>query len=255
MFEYSVLCVGAMFIQWFLITDMAVFSNDLSAFMVVVKHVLAEIGRFLVALGFLLLTFGSAISVLDHDQEEMQTIWDSAIALFAMGVPESSHCSVTRDAKLQKFEHEFSECSPEVEAKDTSEKCEEFQAATQAEAKEEKPQTHSPETDTPVKFCVLMVSGEVFDVELSVTAKVADMRNAVAGKHKIPPNCNLRLMQQAKVLIDSMLVSQLETVSPVFAAIVQGSALDAGLEAAASHHGYEELLSKPGKLVEAWKDT
>merc|ERR1719453_1780668 len=54
--------------------------------MVVVKHVLAEIGRFLVALGFLLLTFGSAISVLDHDQEEMQTIWNSAIALFAITV-------------------------------------------------------------------------------------------------------------------------------------------------------------------------
>jgi len=84
MFYYSVCTMATMFIQWFMITDMAVFSNDLSAFTVVVKSVLAEIGRFMIALVFLLLTFGSAISVLDHDEEAFQSVPQSAIALFSI---------------------------------------------------------------------------------------------------------------------------------------------------------------------------
>jgi hypothetical protein len=84
--EYSVLCFIAMMIQWMLISDMVVFSTQLSAFMKIVRHVLAELGRFMIALTFLLLTFGSAISVLDHDQEDMQTILDAAMALYAITV-------------------------------------------------------------------------------------------------------------------------------------------------------------------------
>lgn len=85
-FRYSIFSMVAMAIQWFLIVDMAVFSTQLSAFMLVVTHVLSEIGRFMVALIFLLLTFGSAISVLDHDQEEMQSLPSAAMALFAITV-------------------------------------------------------------------------------------------------------------------------------------------------------------------------
>jgi len=85
-FNYSVFCMLAMSIQWFLIVDLAVFVTQLSAFMLVVRSVLPEIGRFMVALGFLLLTFGSAISVLEHDQEEFQTIAQSSVALYAITV-------------------------------------------------------------------------------------------------------------------------------------------------------------------------
>lgn len=84
--RYTVFCMAAMFIQWFLISDLAIFSTQLSAFMLIVKHVLGELSRFLVALSFLLATFGSAISVLQHDQEEMQTIVQSVIALYAITV-------------------------------------------------------------------------------------------------------------------------------------------------------------------------
>merc|ERR1712100_150078 len=86
MFPYTVICMFAMSIQWFLIADMAVFSMQLSAFMLIVKQVLGELGRFMIALGFLLLTFGSSISVLSHNQEEMQTTFESAVALFAITV-------------------------------------------------------------------------------------------------------------------------------------------------------------------------
>eukprot|EP00439_Symbiodinium_sp_Y106_P082888 s1008_g22.t1 len=65
-FTYSALGMIAMAIHWFLMVDLAVFSTGLSAFVLVCAQVLSEIGRFLVALIFLLLTFGSAISVLDH---------------------------------------------------------------------------------------------------------------------------------------------------------------------------------------------
>mmetsp|Transcript_55859 Transcript_55859/g.102400 ORF Transcript_55859/g.102400 Transcript_55859/m.102400 type:complete len:1124 (-) Transcript_55859:82-3453(-) len=85
-FRYSIFSMVAMAIQWFLIVDMAVFSTQLSAFMLVVTHVLSEIGRFMVALIFLLLTFGSAISVLDHNQEEMSSLPSAAMALFAITV-------------------------------------------------------------------------------------------------------------------------------------------------------------------------
>ena len=89
-FTYSALGMIAMAIHWFLMVDLAVFSTGLSAFVLVCaqaqlqkklqnhseqmfahlapkpRKVFSEIGRFLVALIFLLLTFGSAISVLDH---------------------------------------------------------------------------------------------------------------------------------------------------------------------------------------------
>jgi hemoglobin-like flavoprotein len=84
--EYSVIVFVAMMVQWMLISDMVVFSTQLSAFMKVVRHVLGELGRFMIALAFLLLTFGSAISVLEHDQEEMKTIPKAALALYAITV-------------------------------------------------------------------------------------------------------------------------------------------------------------------------
>jgi hypothetical protein len=86
MFRYTLFSLLAMAIQYFMIVDMAVFSTALSAFKLVVQHVLAEIGRFMVALVFLLLTFGSAISVLDHDQEAMKNIAQASVALFAITV-------------------------------------------------------------------------------------------------------------------------------------------------------------------------
>jgi len=86
MFSYSFICMVAVGVQWFLIVDMAVFSTQLSAFMLVIQYVMGELTRFMVALGFVLLMFGSAISVLKHDQEEMQTMLESAVALFAITV-------------------------------------------------------------------------------------------------------------------------------------------------------------------------
>jgi len=83
-FRYSVFCMFAVAIHWLLLMDMAVFSTGLSAFVLVIGQVLSEIGRVIAALVFLLLTFGSAISVLEHDYFEMRDIPHAAVALFSI---------------------------------------------------------------------------------------------------------------------------------------------------------------------------
>jgi len=79
-------CMGAMAIHWLLLIDLSVFSTGLSAFVLVIGQVLSEMTRFLTTLVWLLLTFGSAISVLEHSYFEMRDIPNSAIALFSITV-------------------------------------------------------------------------------------------------------------------------------------------------------------------------
>lgn len=81
---YSVFCMGAMAIHWLLLIDLSVFSTGLSAFVLVIGQVLSEMTRFLITLVWLLLTFGSAISVLEHGYFEMRNIPNTVIALFAI---------------------------------------------------------------------------------------------------------------------------------------------------------------------------
>eukprot|EP00931_Biecheleriopsis_adriatica_P019848 TRINITY_DN13411_c0_g1_i1.p1 TRINITY_DN13411_c0_g1~~TRINITY_DN13411_c0_g1_i1.p1 ORF type:complete len:1134 (-),score=238.44 TRINITY_DN13411_c0_g1_i1:110-3511(-) len=83
---YSAFCMLAMGLHWTLMVDLAVFSTGLSAFVLVCAQVLSEIGRFLVALIFLLLTFGSALSVLEHGYFEMRDIPNTVLSLFSITV-------------------------------------------------------------------------------------------------------------------------------------------------------------------------
>jgi len=80
-FIYSVFAMCAVGLHWGLMADLAVFSTGLSAFVLVCVHVGSEIGRFMFALMFLLTTFASAITVLEHHYEDMKQIGDSMIAL------------------------------------------------------------------------------------------------------------------------------------------------------------------------------
>eukprot|EP00931_Biecheleriopsis_adriatica_P039773 TRINITY_DN22742_c0_g2_i1.p1 TRINITY_DN22742_c0_g2~~TRINITY_DN22742_c0_g2_i1.p1 ORF type:complete len:1178 (-),score=306.22 TRINITY_DN22742_c0_g2_i1:161-3370(-) len=84
--RYSVFVMLAMGTHWFLMVDLSVFSTGLSAFVLVCAQVAGEIGQFLVALVFLLLTFASAVSVLQHDYFEMRDIPNSIVALFSITV-------------------------------------------------------------------------------------------------------------------------------------------------------------------------
>lgn len=97
--RYSVFTFIAMAIHWAMFTNFAVFNTQLSAFVIVISQVMREMGRFLVALMFLLFTFGSAIAVLEHDYVDMQTIFQTIVALFAITV--------------RLYEHDYRNMSPD----------------------------------------------------------------------------------------------------------------------------------------------
>ncbi|CAJ1409518.1 unnamed protein product [Effrenium voratum] len=80
-FIYSVFAMCAVGLHWGLMADLAVFSTGLSAFVLVCVHVGSEIGRFMFALLFLLTTFASAITVLEHGYEDMKQFGESMICL------------------------------------------------------------------------------------------------------------------------------------------------------------------------------
>jgi len=82
--RYTYLSMTAMFMQWFLIVDMAVFSTKMSAFVLVVGSVLMELMRFMAALTFLLLTGGSAITCLHHTKAEYSNLQNAVITLFGI---------------------------------------------------------------------------------------------------------------------------------------------------------------------------
>jgi len=88
---YSIFASFAIGIHWGLCVDFAVFNTGLSAFVLVVAQVMSEIVRFVIALVFLLLTFGSAISVLEHGYKDMQSIFGCAVSLFAITVKLYEH--------------------------------------------------------------------------------------------------------------------------------------------------------------------
>eukprot|EP00931_Biecheleriopsis_adriatica_P069428 TRINITY_DN4327_c0_g1_i2.p1 TRINITY_DN4327_c0_g1~~TRINITY_DN4327_c0_g1_i2.p1 ORF type:complete len:1143 (+),score=249.93 TRINITY_DN4327_c0_g1_i2:113-3541(+) len=80
-FVYSVFAMLVVAMHWALMADLAVFATGLSAFVLVCLHVGSEIGRFMFALLFLLLTFASAISVLEHNYEDMSDVVMTLISL------------------------------------------------------------------------------------------------------------------------------------------------------------------------------
>lgn len=62
-YRYSVLSMAALVIHWLMLVDLAVFSTEISAFLLVCGHVMSEVRQFLTALSFLMLTFGSSIPI------------------------------------------------------------------------------------------------------------------------------------------------------------------------------------------------
>jgi hypothetical protein len=82
--RYQVLSMAAMVTHWLLLVDMAVFSTGLSAFRLVCGHVLSEVSRFLIALGFLLFTFASSLSALRHEHMQFRDLANTALSLFCI---------------------------------------------------------------------------------------------------------------------------------------------------------------------------
>jgi len=63
-YQYSILSMSGVVIHWFTLGELAVLSTQVSAFLLVCSHVMADVVQFLTALSFLILMFGSAITIL-----------------------------------------------------------------------------------------------------------------------------------------------------------------------------------------------
>lgn len=89
---YSIASAIAMLLYWLLLTDLTVFSMRISAFLLVIGRVASEVGLFLSALVYLIITFASAISSLNHNLKTFAGIHWGALSLFeiALGMFPSS---------------------------------------------------------------------------------------------------------------------------------------------------------------------
>merc|ERR1740130_1690597 len=73
-----------MFLYYALLVDLAVLSTKVSAYVLVCIRMLSEVGLFLLALIAVLLSFSSAISVIEHDQADFAGIHKGLLALLEM---------------------------------------------------------------------------------------------------------------------------------------------------------------------------
>ena len=83
---YIILAMAAMILHWLLVINLSVFATKLAAFVLVIREVLSEVGKFMVAIIFILVTFSSAISTLRHGVREFDTLPRAANCLFATTV-------------------------------------------------------------------------------------------------------------------------------------------------------------------------
>jgi hypothetical protein len=80
-FPYSILSMIAMLLYFALVIDLSVFNTWISAFVLVCSRVLAEVGLFIVALGYFVLSFSSAISALEQNNPDFKGIPKGALSL------------------------------------------------------------------------------------------------------------------------------------------------------------------------------
>merc|ERR1711988_1020532 len=90
---YSIISAIAMLLYWLLLTDLTVFSMRVSAFLLVIGRVASEVGLFLGALVYLIVSFASAISSLNQKLKDFAGMHLGALSLWeiALGMYPTSH--------------------------------------------------------------------------------------------------------------------------------------------------------------------
>jgi uncharacterized membrane protein YgcG len=81
---YSVFSMFAMILYYVLVIDLAVFNNQVSAYVLVCGRMLAEVSLCLLGLGCVLLTTSSALSCLDHSLDEFHGIHTGVLDFWKM---------------------------------------------------------------------------------------------------------------------------------------------------------------------------
>lgn len=80
-YPYSIFSMLAMFLYYALLLDLAVLSTKVSAYVLVFVRMLSEVGLFLLALGVVMLTFSSAMSIVEHEQDDYAGIHHGLLSL------------------------------------------------------------------------------------------------------------------------------------------------------------------------------
>jgi len=90
---YSIISAIAMLLYWLLLTDLTVFSMRISAFLLVIGRVASEVGLFLMALVYMIVSFASAISSLNQKLKDFAGMHMGALALWeiALNMYPTSH--------------------------------------------------------------------------------------------------------------------------------------------------------------------
>eukprot|EP00931_Biecheleriopsis_adriatica_P020756 TRINITY_DN13780_c1_g1_i1.p1 TRINITY_DN13780_c1_g1~~TRINITY_DN13780_c1_g1_i1.p1 ORF type:complete len:1125 (+),score=302.03 TRINITY_DN13780_c1_g1_i1:80-3454(+) len=83
---YATLSMLSMLLYWMLMMDLTILSMQLSAYVLVCMRVLDEVGLFLLALSFLVTSFASAISTLDHGSEVFEGVPEGMKTLIQIGL-------------------------------------------------------------------------------------------------------------------------------------------------------------------------
>eukprot|EP00933_Yihiella_yeosuensis_P050084 TRINITY_DN47847_c0_g1_i1.p1 TRINITY_DN47847_c0_g1~~TRINITY_DN47847_c0_g1_i1.p1 ORF type:complete len:774 (-),score=137.78 TRINITY_DN47847_c0_g1_i1:862-2880(-) len=99
---YSTVSMVAMLFYWALLIDLSVFSVRISAFVQVCGRVVSEVFLFLGALAFLVLSFSSSISALNHKNKDFAGIPKGALSLLemALGMFPSSHYETMQEEPI-----------------------------------------------------------------------------------------------------------------------------------------------------------
>jgi len=83
---YAILSMVAMLLYWGLLTDLSILSTRISSFFLVCGRVLSEVGLFLGGVAFLIATFASSISALNHNSKEFEGIPAGALSLLEIAL-------------------------------------------------------------------------------------------------------------------------------------------------------------------------
>jgi len=83
---YSLFSGLGILLYWALLMDFTILSMRISSFVMVCGRVLQEVGLFLMALVFAILTFATAISALEHQLQDFEGVDDGMIALLLMAL-------------------------------------------------------------------------------------------------------------------------------------------------------------------------
>eukprot|EP00933_Yihiella_yeosuensis_P026148 TRINITY_DN20287_c0_g1_i2.p1 TRINITY_DN20287_c0_g1~~TRINITY_DN20287_c0_g1_i2.p1 ORF type:complete len:1122 (-),score=271.21 TRINITY_DN20287_c0_g1_i2:382-3747(-) len=99
---YSTVSMIAMLLYWVLVIDFTVLSTRISSFILVCGKVLSEVCLFLGALFFLVLTFASSISALNHNNDDFSGVPKGILSLMliALGMFPTSNFETMQDEQV-----------------------------------------------------------------------------------------------------------------------------------------------------------